>query len=181
MKALLIIDMQQGSFTEETPRHQAATVVNKINSLGGIFRSKGWPVIFIQHDGSKENEFIPGSEAWKLLPNLNVESGDDIVSKTANDAFYATDLEKKLKSAGVLEIVITGCATDFCVDTTVRAALTKDFNVAVISDGHTTADRPNLSAEQVIKHHNWIWENMSPTKGKISVVSYDKFAVLHAR
>lgn len=33
MKALLIIDMQQGSFTPAAPRHDAEGVVNRINLL----------------------------------------------------------------------------------------------------------------------------------------------------
>lgn len=64
---------------------------------------------------------------------------------------------------------ITGCATDFCVESTIQSTLTKDFNITVAEDGHTTGERPNLKAEQVINHYNWVWQNMIPTKGKIKV------------
>ena len=52
----------------------------------------------------------------------------------------------------------TGSATDFCVDTTVRAAASRDYEVALIADGHTTRDRPHLEAAAIIQHHNWMWE-----------------------
>jgi len=55
MKALLIIDMQKVAFTVQTPRYDAEQVIDRINSLSALFRKMGEPVIFIQHDGSKEN------------------------------------------------------------------------------------------------------------------------------
>ena len=54
-KALLVIDMQKGSFTSETPRFDSKGVIERINSLARIFRESNYPVIFIQHDGTKEN------------------------------------------------------------------------------------------------------------------------------
>ena len=66
---------------------------------------------------------------------------------------------------------ITGCATDFCVESTIQSALTKDYNITVVSDGHTTGERPHLAAVKVIEHYNWVWNNMIPTKGKIDVKS----------
>ena len=38
-------------------------------------------------------------------------------------------------------LLVTGCATDFCVDTTVRVAASRDYEIVVVADGHTTADR----------------------------------------
>jgi nicotinamidase-related amidase len=73
------------------------------------------------------------------------------------------------------ELVITGCATDFCVDATVKSALTKDFPVTVISNGHTTSDRPDLTAKQVVDHYNWIWQELSPTKSKIKVIDCNTY------
>lgn len=70
------------------------------------------------------------------------------------------------------ELLITGCATDFCVESTIQSALSKDYNITVVADGHTTGDRPHLKAEQVIEHYNWVWQNMIPTKGKIEVKTF---------
>ena len=56
-KALLVIDMQKGSFTQETPRYDTEGVVKRINSLSSIFRKRNFPVIFVQHDGTGSGEF----------------------------------------------------------------------------------------------------------------------------
>jgi Amidases related to nicotinamidase len=171
MKALLVIDMLVGVFKPETPRFDAEGVVQRINLLSNYFRANGDKVIFIQHDGTKENIFLPGSSDWNILPTLNQSPNDVVLSKTANDSFYNTDLEMVLKKYDIEELFITGCATDFCVDATVHSALSKDYNIVVVKDCHTTANRPHLSAEKVIQHHNWIWENMYPTNGKIKLAS----------
>jgi nicotinamidase-related amidase len=177
MKALLIIDMQQISFTSKSPRFDSEAVVKKINELSSIFRQNGDMVIFIQHDGSKEGFCIPNTEEWKILPSLIIKPEDLFISKTANDSFYQTSLKEELINHCVEDIVITGCATDFCVDSTIKSALTNELNITVISNAHTTADRPNLSAKQVIDHYNWIWQELTPTKGKIEVIDFEKFII----
>jgi nicotinamidase-related amidase len=170
MKALLIIDMQAGSFKPETPRYDADGVVERINFLSAFFRKYGDKVIFIQHDGTKENSYVPGTPDWKILPALLQPPGDITIRKTANDAFYNTELQAVLNKNNITDLFITGCATDFCVNATVHSALIKDYNIFIVKDCHTTADRPYASAEKVIQYHNWLWENLTPTNGKIKLI-----------
>lgn len=175
MKALLIIDMQHGSFTPYSRSHDTMGVIERINSLSDYFRTNKDKVIFVQHDGTKENCFLPNTHEWELLPELNKSAGDIIVSKTANDSFYATGLAAMLEKEGISELIITGSATDFCVDATVKSALTKDYDVTVIADAHTASDRPFMTAETVINHYNWLWDDFTATKTKIKVISTEDF------
>ena len=175
MKALLIIDMQKTSFTPATPRYDSEGVVERINRLSERFRENGDLVIFVQHDGSKEGFCLPHTEEWELLPTLETKASDQFLFKTANDAFYRTTLKVDLMRNRIRELVVTGCATDFCVDSTVKSALVNDFNITVISNGHTAADRPTLTAKQVIDHYNWLWTEMTPTEGKIEVVGFEEY------
>lgn len=173
-KALLVIDMQKGSFTKTRPRFDAAGVVNRINVLADLFRENQLPVIFIQHDGTTAKEFIPGAKEWELLSDLKNENTDIFIDKYANDCFYQSKLQSRLEELNVNELLITGCATDFCVASTMQSALSKDYNLTVVADGHTTGDRPHLKAEKVIEHYNWVWRNMIPTKGKVRVESFER-------
>ena len=172
-RALLIIDMQKGSFTSKTPRFDTKGVVKRMNELSDLFRKSELPVIYIQHDGTGTGEFEKGTFEWELLNSLNVESTDILIDKYANDVFYNSELQAKLTELNATELLITGCATDFCVESTVQSALAKDYNITVVSNGHTTGERPHLTAEKVIEHYNWVWQNMIPTKGKIEVKSLD--------
>ena len=154
MKALLIIDMQIGSFKPYSLRHDTPGIIDRINSLSAYFRANHYRVIFIQHDGSKENCFFQGTEDWDILPELARLPNDITISKTANDSFYQTSLQETLSEKNISELFITGCATDFCVDATIKSALSKDYKVTIIEDGHTTACRPFLDAQSVINHYN---------------------------
>lgn len=173
MRALLIIDMQLGSFRPYELRYDTFAVIDRINRLSEAFRKNGDLVIFIQHDGTKENCFLPGTKDWSLLPELIRGPADIFISKTANDSFYQTELQTLLTSSGVTELILTGCATDFCVDATIKSALTKDYSITVAADGHTTADRPMIPARQVIEYFNWLWSEMTSTGGTVRVETCD--------
>lgn len=174
METLLIIDMQQGLF-DSADRFDAGGVVQRINELSGQIRSSGGNVIFIQHDGTSGDPIEQGSPGWEILQELERDSEDKIIRKTACDAFYRTGLDNHLKKQGTGRLIITGCATDFCVDTTVRSAASLDYEIVAISDAHTTADRPHLKAESIIRHHNWVWENLILPDSRIRVVSTKEY------
>jgi nicotinamidase-related amidase len=155
--ALIVIDMQQGSFGPQSPRHDAAALVERLNRLARAVRTEGGVVIFVQHDGPEGDPHHPDAPGWHLLPSLDVRPDDTRVRKTACDSFLGTALDQVLRDSGIDRLIITGCATDYCVDTTVRAALARAWPTVAPSDGHTTCDRPHLSAGQIIAHHNAIW------------------------
>ncbi|WP_420398738.1 cysteine hydrolase family protein [Flagellimonas sp.] len=175
-KALLVIDMQKGSFTPKTPRFDTEGVVARINTLAALFRENGWPVVIIQHDGTGTGEFEKNNWDWELLDEIQTEPQDTLLDKYANDVFYRSKLQELLTAWGTQELLITGCATDFCVEATVQSALAKDYKITVMSDGHTTGDRPHLPAQKVIEHYNWVWQNMIPTQGNIRVEDFEKIS-----
>ena len=170
MKALLIIDMQYGDFPPINMRHDPDGTVSRINQLSAKFRERDYPVIFIQHDGSGESTFIPGSHDWQLLDSLDRLEQDELVRKRANNAFYNSKLNQILKENKIKELYITGSATDFCVEATVQSALNLDYDITVVGDAHTTGDRPHLAATKIIEHYNWVWQDLIPTGGSIRVI-----------
>ncbi len=173
--ALVIIDMQQGSFSEETPRHDAAGVVRRINDLAGRLRAAQGLVIFVQHDGPEGDPHHPAAAGWHLLPELDVRDGDRFIRKTACDSFLSTGLDDLLRAAAIRQLVVTGCATEFCVDTTVRSALAHGYKTSVAADGHTTAERPHLSARDIIAHHNATWADFISPAGPAKVIPSAEF------
>jgi nicotinamidase-related amidase len=167
--ALLVIDMQVGLFGADTPRHDTEGTVGRINELARAVRRAGGVVVFVQHNGPPGDVFEPGRDGWRLLPALEQLPSDPVVHKRACDAFYETDLAQVLDRHGATRLMMTGCATDFCVDTTIRAAASRDYDVTVVEDGHTTADRPHVDALSVIRHHNWVWQNLIHPKVQVKV------------
>ncbi|WP_193179686.1 cysteine hydrolase family protein [Nisaea sediminum] len=168
--ALIVIDMQLGSFTPYSARHDTLGTVERINALARMVREKGMPVVFVQHDGPEGDPHHPDAEGWHMLPELEVGPEDLMVRKTSCDAFLGTGLAEILESEDVGRVIVTGCASDYCIDTTVRAALARGIPTVVPSDGHTTAERPHLSAEKIIEHHNSIWSDFLSPIGPASVL-----------
>lgn len=168
--ALIIIDLQEGSFTPRTARHDTAGLVARLNGLAGAVRSAGGSVIFVQHDGPVGDPHHPDQPGWHLLPELDMREGDLLVRKTACDSFLNTTLDATLKSHAIERLIVTGCATDYCVDTTVRSALARGYATIVPKDGHTTADRPHLDSVSCIRHHNWVWQNLIHPRKPIRVM-----------
>lgn len=164
-QALIVIDMQRGSFDAASPRHDATALVDRLNRLGGAVRAHGGTVIFIQHDGPMGDPHHPDLPGWRLLDDLDVQAADTIIRKKSCDSFLDTRLEAFLRCRTIEQLIITGCATDYCVDTTVRSALARGYSTTVPSDGHTTSDRPHLSATKIIEHHNAIWADFIAPRG----------------
>jgi nicotinamidase-related amidase len=90
-----------------------------------------------------------------------IRQDDDIViEKTLNDPFAGRSLKEALEQMTPGRVLVAGWATDFCVDATVRSAISIDHHVVVVADGHTLSGRPHLTAPIIIQHHNWVWSRL---------------------
>lgn len=168
MQTLLIIDMQN-AWIDEHPRFDLKAITQRINLLSETFRQSDSPVIFIRHQDDKVRT---DSKEWEVHQDLIQTDGDHYINKTACDAFADTNLKTLLEKLGSTSVVICGLATEFCVDTTVRASLSQGYDVIALADAHTTANRLHLSAEAIIQHHNWVWTAIAaPEHRKIQVIN----------
>ena len=159
MDALIVVDMQVGLLGGE-PKHDLRGVIDRINRLAARVRQRSGTVIFIQHCGGTGDDFEPETPGWALLPELHRDPADIVVRKTLNDPFAGTDLAVRLEEIAPDRVLITGWATDFCVDATVRSAVLNHYDVIVVTDAHTLNDRPHLDASSIIRHHHWVWSNL---------------------
>lgn len=95
----------------------------------------------------------------------------------SSDAFQSTDLEAVLGAPSGCDVIVTGCDTEFCIDSTVRSALARGYRVTVPEDGHSLIDRAHLSAEQIIEHHNAIWSTPGALAGSLAVCKCSEILV----
>ena len=158
---LMVVDMQNGVFA--TPRRQQEQCVAKINRL----IQAADQVIFIQHIEAGGLE--EGSEGFSLLPELEQPANALYVTKTACDAFYKTELERVLTENHISKFVMCGCATDYCVDTTLKNGASKGYGITVAEDAHTTANRPAAEASTLIHHYNEVWRTLTVPGNPVEV------------
>lgn len=164
MDTLLIVDMQTGWLHEASPRFDKDGVITRINLAAQQMRLRGGQVVFVRHSN---NEAPIGSATWQVDPRLTVTQLDRFIDKTACDAFLNTSLQTVLADLASNTLYICGLATEFCVDTTIRAAISAGFDVIALSDAHTTGDRPHLSGGQIVAHHNWVWSQLAVPAGRM--------------
>lgn len=164
--ALLIVDVQVGLLEGKEPAYRANEVLDRIRVLIGKARRAGAPVIYMQHQGKRMR---PETSEWQIHPSVAPQKGDVVIHKQASDSFYRTLLQHELDARGVKHLVIVGCKTEYCVDTTSRRATTLGYNVTLVSDAHTTTDNGALTAPQIITHHNHLLDGFDSDHWAVTV------------
>lgn len=157
--ALLLIDLQndfahaQGAF----PIPGIGAVLARLVLLRAEFRRAGRPVLYTRHISDPATNPIElllfprmaggglraGTWGAELCADLAPAPGEAVIVKNRFDAFIGTDLEQRLRRAGATDLVIGGCQTHICCETTARAASCRDFRTVLLADG-CISRRPRL-------------------------------------
>jgi nicotinamidase-related amidase len=144
--ALVVIDLQQG-IVRMPVAHPIEGVIRNAVALVEAFRARKLPVVLVNVDGAPpgraERSFKLDSmpAGWtELIPELNRQPGDHLVTKQTRGAFTNTDLEKYLKANGVTQLVVVGVATSSGVESTARQAHELGFHVVLVTDAMTDSD-----------------------------------------
>jgi nicotinamidase-related amidase len=155
--ALIVIDVQNGlAGNPAQPPHGGDAFLARLNSLVQRARAADVPVVFVQHNGGAGHPLEKPNPGWEIHPGTGFQAGDPVIEKHHCDAFQETGLQDLLASLGASDLVLAGMMTEYCVDTTCRRAFSQGYQVTLVSDGHSTFSRDDLSAEQIIAHHNSI-------------------------
>jgi nicotinamidase-related amidase len=142
--ALIVIDLQKGIVTGDFV-HSIAEVIDRTRALIDVFHAKNLPVVLVNVAGRPAGRTEQGarsnltfSDGWTdLLPQLDQQPSDIVVTKRSWGAFATTDLERQLKARGVTQVVVTGVATSVGVEATARQAYEQGFNVTLALDAMT--------------------------------------------
>ena len=168
-QALLVIDVQVGTIDPTDPVDHA--VLQNIEGLVGRARASGTPVVYMQHHSLQDADtLVPGHPHYPIHPDIAPRQGEAVLVKHSSDSFLHTDLDRRLKSLGVEHLAVVGCATDYCVDTSVRSALSHGYDVTLAADGHVTGPDEDIPVETIIAHHNRTLAQIAIEDRKIRVV-----------
>jgi nicotinamidase-related amidase len=151
--ALLVIDVQVG-IIDVLRAYRGNEVLERIGELLTRARQAGVPVLYVQHDGGTGHPLETGTLGWQIHPSIAPGYREPVIRKKYSDSFYETSLKDELDSRGVRRLIVTGCATQYCIDTACRRAVSLGYDVTLVRDAHTTTDGDSLTAAQIIEHHN---------------------------
>lgn len=153
--ALVVIDVQNGVVADGW---DTDGVLSRIAMVIEAARENGTPVIYIQHETPGEEDLEIGSDAWRIHAAVTPDDGEPVVAKQHGDAFVETTLEETLAGLGTGHLILVGAQSDACVRSTSYGALRAGYDITLVSDAHTTSDRPHgdsvIPAEQIVAHVN---------------------------
>lgn len=159
--ALLVIDLQNGFVHPKSGMGQSRWgteaqlgIIDNTIELMEYCRSLQIPIILSQQEHfpadamrarkkfkghSAKQGFLPClRNTWEtemFQPIKDVMTAEDhVVHKHRASAFYNTNLETKLRMLGTQFLIIAGCNTEFCVESSVRDAYARDFECLILKD-----------------------------------------------
>jgi nicotinamidase-related amidase len=143
MRGLLIIDIQRdyfpgGAFPLVEPEAAAEAARRALDT----FRAGGEPVVHLQHiwDAPDAPFFRAGTDGIDIHPLVAPSEGETLITKDEPNGFLGTNLEDKLRTEGIDQLVVAGMMSSMCVDATVRAGADLGFQMTVVHDGCAAPD-----------------------------------------
>ena len=83
---------------------------------------------------------VKGSWGAQIIEELTPHEGDHMVMKKAYGAFFQTPLDRILRNLDIKTLVMSGVATNYCVETTTREAVAYGYDIILVSDATATFD-----------------------------------------
>ena len=147
--ALVVIDLQKG-IVGLPLAHPASEIVTRAARLARAFRERKLPVVLVHVTGGAPGRTDAGPPKFsrppdwaELVPELERQPEDLLISKQRWGAFLGTTLDADLKLHGVTQIFLAGISTTRGVESTARSAYELGYNVVLVVDAMTD---PNAHA-----------------------------------
>jgi nicotinamidase-related amidase len=162
--ALIVIDLQKG-ITALPTVHPMGEIVGRSAELARAFRERGLPVVLVNVTGAAPGRTDAGrpkfafpSDWAELVPELEQQAGDYLVSKQRWGAFIGTEMEEILRERGVTQVFLAGVATSVGVESTARSLYDAGYNVVLVVDAVTDRDA---------EAHEYRVEKVFPRMGEV--------------
>lgn len=113
-------------------------------------------------DGTEGRILIRDTWNTAIISELAPQADDLVIYKHRFSGFYQTDLDAILQQLGVKTLIVTGCTTSVCVESTVRDAMFRDYACVLLADcmGEPIGDgllRSNHEASLLVMQTLFAW------------------------
>ena len=160
--ALIVIDMQNAFMLPGVAFVEIKTapeIVPNINRLARPMRAAGGTVVWIvttytdevsvdwstyyrlsttENGARRSHALVKGTEGHQLWDSLEVLPDDPMIEKTRFSALVqgSSDLDAYLRAHGIDTLIITGCLTDVCCESTARDGMMLNYKVIMVTDAN---------------------------------------------
>ncbi|QPC83453.1 cysteine hydrolase [Phototrophicus methaneseepsis] len=142
--ALIIIDVQTGldEYAYYGGNRNNLDAEAHMASLLQAWRETDRPVFHVKHNSTEpKSPLRSGQPGNAIKPEVAPQGNEPIIEKNVNSAFIGTDLEQRLRDAGISQLVIVGLTTNHCVSSTTRMAGNYGFETVLVGDATAAFDR----------------------------------------
>jgi ureidoacrylate peracid hydrolase len=118
-------------------------------------------------DGRESRILIRDTWNTDIVDELKPQADDLAIYKHRFSGFYQTDLDATLRKLGIQYLIIAGCTTSVCVESTVRDAMFRDYSCVLLEDCMSQPAPPggvpgsNHAASLVIAEKSFGWVSKS--------------------
>jgi nicotinamidase-related amidase len=98
---------------------------------------------------------VPSTPGHEIVEELTPRPGELVVDKYRSSAFWGTNIELLLRSNGIQTVVVGGCTTEGCVESTARDAQFSDHYVVIAEDCVGSDDQAQHEASLVLMRHRF--------------------------
>lgn len=144
--ALVVIDLQKGIVSLPCA-HPMDEIVERSAQLARAFRARGLPVVLVNVSAGAPGRTdtkrtrVALQPGWdELIPELEQQPDDIVVTKQRPGAFIGTSLDEVLRQRGVTQIFLTGVATSSGVQSTAWSGFDYGYNMVFVTDAMTDRD-----------------------------------------
>jgi nicotinamidase-related amidase len=160
--AMLFFDCYYGSNPESLPKLRAEGYVDKLVQIEQACRKAGIPIFYTQPEHRQDGKDWPvtvvgdpdnptlteyagvlykGSHAATILPDIEPQPHDYLITKHRWSSFHYTCLELSLQTADIDTIILAGGATHIGIASTAYSARDYNYNLIILSDAiHSTPE-----------------------------------------
>lgn len=85
-------------------------------------------------DGTPSRTLVRDTWSTAILDGLRPQDGDHVIAKHRYSGFFETRLDELLQMLEVTHLLVTGCTTSVCVESTVRDAMFRGYTTIVLED-----------------------------------------------
>jgi len=186
---LVVVDMQNDFVRPGAPFEvpDARAIIPEIRLLVEAFEAARLPVVYSRYIADDSLRRLAGAVPWvahleapiyactpghrrrygdgqeadsaAIIDELSPSDGAIVVDKILYSAFQDTSLDRDLRTCGVTELVVTGVATEICVDDTARHGVHLGYQATLVCDGCASA---------AADRHAWTMDNFRRNYGRVA-------------
>jgi len=133
--ALVLIDVQKGFDEPYWGARNNPQAEENIARLLAAWRGAKRPIFHVKHNSRLPQSPLHPDNPGNAFKDIAMpRDGEPAIGKDVNSAFIGTDLEARLRDAGIDQVIIVGLTTPHCISTTARMASNLGFKTTIVSD-----------------------------------------------